>query len=86
MFQSFFRLCDDHESVRIFIEPMEESRSDEISDSRQIFISMVEESHNRWLMNFSDGFGMRKYAFGLVDDKVILLFQDYRNLDIRRFV
>ena len=34
MFQSFFRLCDDHESVRVLVEPVEESSSDEISDGR----------------------------------------------------
>lgn len=86
MLQSLLRLRDDHESVRVLVEPVEESRSDEISDGRQIFVGMVEESHHRRFMHLPYRFRMGKHSFRLVDDKIIIFFQDYGYLDIRRLI
>lgn len=65
---------------------MKESRSDEISDGWQVFVRMIEEAYDRWFMDFSDGFGMRKHSFGFIDHEIILFFEKHGNLDLRRFI
>gem|GEM_PF-6294821 len=47
---------------------------------------MIEKSDNRWFMDFSDGFWMRKHSFRFIDDEIIFFFEYDRYLDMRRFI
>jgi hypothetical protein len=59
---------------------MEESGSDKISNAWEVFVMMIEKSDYARFRNIPDTIGVRKHAFGFIDDEIICSFFQDRNI------
>lgn len=86
MLKSDFSLCNNHESISILIQPMQQSSSDKIPNAWKPFVMMIEKANNTRLANLPNTVGMRQNSFRLVNNQIISGFPHDRNLNRRRFL
>lgn len=86
MGESFFGLRDNEESIGIFIQSMNQSRSDKIIVSRKIFEMLVEKTDHRRSFEVPNAIRMGEYSFRFIEDKIIFFFMDDWNLDFWTFI
>ena len=86
MLKSDFSLCNNHESISILIEPMQQSSSDKIPNAWKLFVMMIEKANDTRLANLPNTVGMGQNSFRLIDDQIISGFSHYRNLNRKCFL